>query len=97
VISQDLFKRKEEEWAPFMERLGKRVKRKKFAGKARLAVLAIIAAASLFLLTGIDKKPKSFLSAKIPVKNCPVVAVDGGYAVENSSNLWVVFNTGVQK
>jgi hypothetical protein len=97
VISQEFLKRKEEEWTPFMKRLEKRVQRKKRSGKARLAILMLIAAVSAFLLTGVEKKPGSLLSAQIPSKNCPAVAVDGGYAVEKGDSVWVVFNTGVQK
>ena len=99
MISQELLKRSEDEWRPFMEKLEKTVRRKRRVRAARRAAIGMAAALMLlFVAVNREEPRKSYLSAKIPLRSSPVLTVaGGGYAVEKEKGVWVVCGTGVPK
>ena len=99
MISQELLRRSENEWRPFMEKLEKTVRRKRRVRAARRAALGIAAAFMLVYIAVNREEPrKSYLSAKIPLRNSPVLTVaGGGRAIEKDRGVWVVCGPGVAK
>lgn len=98
MISQEFIRRSEEDWRPFMEKLEKTVRRKKRVRQAKKVVVGVAAAfLLLFLMVNREAPRKSYLSARIPLRNSPTVTVAGGYALEKEKGVWVVCSAEVPK
>lgn len=98
MIPQELFKRNPEDWSPFMEKLERTVRRKKRARTLRRAAIGIAAALAVtFMIVTRQNPEEGFLSARIPLRNSPTITVEGGYAVEKGSGVWLVCDSGVRK